>query len=82
MAEQTLDRTRQQGKFRTGLAANINATATKNLAIEGEAYWTTDTNKLWVFNSSKNAVRVHGLDMAVTYDDNVVCNDGEIVFNF
>lgn len=79
MAQQTLSRTKQQLKFKTGLNANINATATKNLAVEGEPHWTTDTDKLWVFDGSNN-VRVHGLDMAVTYGDNVVCNNGEIVF--
>ncbi len=81
MAQQTLNRTKQQLKFKTGLNANINATATKNLAVEGEPHWTTDADKLWVFDGSNN-VRVHGLDTAVTYDDNVVCNNGEIVFNF
>lgn len=81
MAQQTLGRTKQQLKFKTGLNASINATATKNLAVEGEPHWTTDTDKLWVFDGNNN-VRVHGLDTAVTYDDNVVCNNGEVVFNF
>lgn len=81
MAQRKLNGTTQQLKFKSGLAANINTTATKNLAVEGEPHWATDTDKLWVFDGSNN-VRVHGLDTAVTYDDNVVCNNGEIVFNF
>lgn len=39
---------------KTGLAANINATTTKNTATEGEIHWTTDTNKLYVYDGTQN----------------------------
>lgn len=81
MAQQTLGRTIQQIKLKTGLKANINTTATKNLAVEGEPHYTTDTSELYVFDGENNQ-RVHGLDGAVTNDDEVVCNNGEVVFYF
>lgn len=79
MAQQKLNRTTQQIKVKTGLAANINATATKNLAVEGEPHWVTDTGQLYIFDGSNN-VRIHGLDLAITNNDEIVCNNGEIVF--
>jgi len=54
MSQQLLNRTKQQIKFKAGVAANINATATKNLAVEGEPHFTTDTDILFVFDGSKN----------------------------
>ena len=79
MSQQTLNRTKQQLKFKTGLAANINATATKNLAVEGEPHYTTDTNRLYIFDGSNNE-RVHGSDMIVTNEDEVVISEGEVVY--
>lgn len=54
MAQQTLGRTKQQLKFKSGLAANVNATATKNLAVEGEPHWATDTGQLYMFDGTQN----------------------------
>ena len=41
-------------QIKSGLAANINATATKNVAVEGEPHWATDTNDLYVFDGAAN----------------------------
>ena len=41
-------------QFKQGLAANINATATKNSAVEGEPHYTTDTDTLFVFDGAQN----------------------------
>lgn len=41
-------------KFKTGVAANINATATKNTATEGEPHWTTDTDILYIYDGTQN----------------------------
>ena len=41
-------------RFRRGLAANINATATKNQAVEGEPHWATDTDQLYIFDGVQN----------------------------
>lgn len=41
-------------KFKSGLASNINATATKAQAVEGEPHYTTDTHQLYVFNGTEN----------------------------
>jgi hypothetical protein len=40
--------------FRRGLQANINATATKNTATEGEPHYTTDSDVLYVFDGTVN----------------------------
>ena len=45
-------------KFKTGLDANINATATVNSATEGEPHYATDTKELYIFDGSANV----GLD--------------------
>lgn len=68
-----------QIKIKQGLAANINATATKNAAVEGEPHWTTDTDKLYIFDGASNK-RVHGLDMIVVCDGQVVTYNGEVVW--
>jgi uncharacterized Zn-binding protein involved in type VI secretion len=65
--------------LKQGLAANINALATRLLAILGEPHYTTDTKQLYVFDGSNN-VRIHGLDMAVVYGGDVVTMGGEIVW--
>ncbi len=41
-------------RFKQGLAANINVTATKNQAVEGEPHWATDTNQLYIFDGTDN----------------------------
>lgn len=65
---------------KTGLAANINATATKNQATEGELHYTTDNDQLYVFDGSNNE-RVHGLDMAmVNLNGDIITKGGEIIY--
>jgi len=41
-------------RFKRGLVANINATATKNLAVEGEPHWATDTDQLYIYDGAQN----------------------------
>ena len=43
-----------QIKIKRGLAANINATATKLIATEGEPHWATDDDDLYVFDGVQN----------------------------
>ena len=67
-------------KFKQGVAANINTTATKNLAVEGEPHWTTDTDKLWMYDGNNN-IRVHGLDNAlVDGNGDIITEGGEILW--
>ena len=68
-----------QIQFKQGVAANINTTATRNSAVEGEPHWTTNTNALFVYDGANN-VRVHGLDLLVTYEDAVICFSGDAVW--
>ena len=41
-----------QYKFKQGLAANINSTATLNSATRGEPHYTIDTKKLYIFDGT------------------------------
>jgi len=41
-------------KLKQGLAASINATATKNSAVQGEPHYTTDTKELYIFDGTNN----------------------------
>ena len=41
-------------KIKQGVAANINVTVTKNLAVEGEPHWATDSNQLYIFDGTQN----------------------------
>lgn len=50
-----------QIKIKQGLAADINTTITKNLAVVGEPHWTTDTKQLYIFDGVQN-VRVPTAD--------------------
>ena len=68
-----------QIQIKQGLEANINATATKNAAITGEPHYTTDTKKLYIYDGSNNE-RVHGLDMAVVYEGDIITYEGEITW--
>ena len=74
-----LNKTDLQIKFKQGVEANINANATQLFAVEGEPHWTTDTDKLYIFDGNNN-IRVHGLDIAVMYEDEVVSMGGEILW--
>lgn len=79
MTQRKLHSTDFQIQLKSGLAANINTDVTKNLAIEGEPHWTTDTDRLYIFNGNEN-IRVHGLDNALTYEGDVITKGGDIVW--
>jgi len=68
-----------QIQFKSGLSSNIAAKGTILTAVEGEPHWTTDTNDLLIFDGN-NLLRVHGLDMALVNNGDVVTHNGEIVW--
>lgn len=70
-----------QIKLKQGTRANLLKTATSNAGVQGEPHYTTDTKQLFIHDGTV-VQPVQSLDMAVTYDDSVVCNNGEVVFNF
>ncbi len=43
-----------QIQLKSGLAANIIATATINSAVEGEPHYTTDTDTLYIYDGATN----------------------------
>jgi len=54
MAQGKLHDQDYQIQFKSGLATDVNADATKNLAVEGEPHWATDTDRLYVFDGTQN----------------------------
>jgi hypothetical protein len=74
-------------EIRKGLATDINTAATLvgnstngySAALAGEPFYTTDGKKLYVFDGTINR-RVHGLDMIMTSDGEVMVSDGEILW--
>lgn len=43
-------------KLKSGLKVNVNTTATKNLAMESELHYCTDTKELFIFNGTENVL--------------------------
>ena len=67
-------------QIKNGLAANINALATVYaVAVTGEPHYTTDGKRLYVFDGTINR-RVHGLDMALTFEGEILVDNGEILW--
>jgi hypothetical protein len=66
-------------KFRTGLSANINAKTTRGLARQGMPHYAVDTGKTYVFDGDNN-MRVHGLDMALVFEGEVITFNNEIIW--
>ena len=62
-------------QVKSGLKTDINTTATKNKAVEGELHYCTDTDELFIFNGTEN-VQIGVLDAASetlysgTFEDN------------
>lgn len=61
--------------------ANLLSEEVSNSGRVAEPHYTTDTKQLFIHDGTV-VQPVQSLDMAVTYDDSVVCNNGEVVFNF
>lgn len=45
---------KNQFQIKKGLAADINSTATKNNAVEGELHYATDSKELFIFDDVNN----------------------------
>lgn len=69
-----------QIKLKQGLSSAINALATRVQALAGEPHYTTDTYRLYIFDGNNNR-RVHGLDMIVCDESEVVVDLGEVVWS-
>lgn len=75
-----LNRQSQDISISSGTKANI---------IKSSAYpypyeliYATDTDQIFVGNAGSVAIPVQTLDMAVSFEDEVVTNNDEIVYNF
>jgi hypothetical protein len=70
-------------QLRRGTKAQINTWQADSLAKirSGELAYATDTKHLF-FSDGTNIYPVQTLDMAVTYENNIVCYNGEVVIYY
>jgi hypothetical protein len=69
-----------QIKLKSGLKANINVTATKNLAVNGELHYCTDTSELFLFNGTENVeVAILPASTDVGFTGSFTNGDGDTV---
>jgi hypothetical protein len=61
-----LNRFPLQLQLKQGVVANINTTATKNLAVTGEPHYTTDTKTLYIFDGTNNIPVVNKIPVTTT----------------
>ena len=67
-------------QLKRGVRANLLKVA--NYFSQGEMVYTTDTKHLFIADASYIPQPIATLDMAVTHEDAVVVNLGEIVWNY
>lgn len=79
MAQGKLNDQEYQIKFKRGVRTNLTGIAAANLGVQAEPAYTTDDKRLFIHDGTIFQP-VQTLDMAVTYDDEVVVYDGEIVW--
>jgi hypothetical protein len=76
-----LNKTDLQVRLKRGLRSALLSFVTAQFATAGEPHWTTDTYQLFVSDGTQMRP-VQTLDMAVTYEGNVVVHDGGVVYQF
>lgn len=69
-------------RLKMGLRANLLSLATKGLALQGEPFYTADTKHLFIADESFVPQPVQTLDMALTFDGNIIVHNGDIVYRF
>lgn len=65
--------------LRRGLRSNVDKYT--NYHIQGEPFYTTDTKQLFVSDGTK-INPIQSLDMALTFDGDVLTFDGDILYYF
>ncbi len=65
-------------KLKRGLRSNL--LVVTNYFLQGELVYTTDTKHLFVADASYIPQPVATLDMAVTFEGEIITNSGEIVW--
>jgi hypothetical protein len=76
-----LNKTPFQLIFRRGLRALLETVGVSTLSARGEPAYTTDTKQLFVSDGT-TMQPVQTLDMAVCFEDGIVCHDDRIVFHY
>ena len=75
-----LNKTNFTLRFKRGLRASLGTVA--NYFLQGEPVYTTDTKHLFIADASYIPQPVATLDMAMCYENEVVCNEDQIVYNW
>lgn len=70
-----------QIKIKQGTRSNLLITATSNTGVQGEPHYTTDTKQLFVHDGTR-VQAIQTLDMALTYADEIISHEGNIIYNF
>lgn len=76
-----LHNTDYQIKLKQGLRSALLTTATSNTGIQGEPHYTTDTKQLFIHDGTV-VQPVQSLDMAIVNNNEVVCHNNQIVYNY
>lgn len=66
--------------LKRGTRANLNVVS--NYFTQGEPVYTTDTKQLFIADASYIPQPVATLDMAVTFEGEIIINSGEIVWTY
>lgn len=67
-------------KLKRGLRSNL--LVVTNYFLQGEVLYTTDTKHLFIADASYIPQPVATLDMAVTFEGEIIINSGEIVWTY
>jgi len=68
-------------RFKRGLLASLNLALTALLGRQGEPFYTTDTKQLFIHDGTSISP-VQSLDMALTYENEIVIHNGDVVYTF
>ena len=82
MANPVADRFDRIIRVKNGLRANLLLLATTALALQGELFYTTDTKHLFVADSTFVPQPVQTLDMALTWEGDILTYEGNVLFTY
>ncbi len=67
-------------RFKRGLRANLNVVA--NYFAQGEPIYLTDSKQLFIADANYVPQPVATLDMAITFEGDIITDGGEIVWDY
>lgn len=82
MANPVADRFDRIIRIKNGLRASLQLLATTGLALQGELFYTTDTKQLFIADATFVPQPVQTLDMALTWEGDVLTYDGDVLYTY